>query len=130
MKLTEVLTIDDLSKLQRFFPFSLVDLEVVLEDRDGPGGMGGRVKPSILKPSKVLYLDKMDMKFSGQYLDMSDLVTREIVAHETTHVEQNMRGFFYRLKMWFWRTFITYEERPHEKEAYLKAQSIRAAWNI
>lgn len=125
---------EDQRKLQSFFPALPFDnVSIVLTEKDGPGGVGGWVPGNLWAPPNVVNFDSSDVKLINGYLDLSDLVTLEIVAHEYTHLEQGFRGFWYRFKMWFWRTFykggsVETNKRPHEIEAYVRGKIVVAQW--
>lgn len=125
MILSTLLKPTDRDQLQRIFPaLDLATITIELRDKDGPGGVIGWVPGSLWEPDRVILIDDSDLRLEGGFIDFSDPVMLEMMAHELTHLEQGLRGFWYRLKMWFWRKFYSYEKRPHEIEAYAKGREI------
>jgi len=136
MILSTLLKPSDRDQFQRVFPaLDLAQIAIELRDDDGPGGVGGRAPGSIWRPRDTIRLDRADFHLVDGLLDLSHPAKAELLAHELTHIEQSMRGFWWRLKMWFWKTFLPYDEktgktsRPHELEAYARAAEIRANWS-
>jgi hypothetical protein len=116
MKLVTFLDPASLGDLQQGFDFDVRNIELELVAKDGPNGVAGFVQSNLLFPSKTIQLDKDDVHLLNGVLQPTPWVMH-IIYHELVHIEQSRRGFFYRLKMKFWRK-RPYDQRPHEKEAF------------
>ena len=115
-KLRDILHPVYLQILNAHFPFDVGRVDCDWGDTDGAGNMGAGASSYGLftKYGKITF-DPADIPQSSD-VDFTPLI-KEIVIHELIHIEQYRRGFFYRLKMWYWRKFVSYEKRPHEIEA-------------
>lgn len=79
--------------------------------------------------SKGLFSSEGELTFNPSFIpfveaDLGNPLVREIVLHELVHIEQFSRGFLYRLKLWYWRKFVTYEKRPSEIEAFNRGKEL------
>lgn len=125
MTLQEVLTPNDLAKIQQAFSFNVRDLPVNYSGGDGPDGVRGSAKGNILSSERTLHFDPADIPMLGGKLDLRNRRNLETVFHEVYHVKQ-ARSFIYRLKMAWWRATLPYDKRPHEIEAREKAHILAA----
>ena len=111
MKLSQFLLKEELAWISALFSFDLNEIEVVVQDIDGPGVILGQFK---LSNKNTIYLDAQDL----QSMLRGDIL--ETVIHELKHAEQYRRGFFYRFKMRCWNAWASFfgGTPPHEQEAY------------
>lgn len=123
MTLSQYLPQNLLSQLQPHFSFPIGEIPCEWGDSDGQlTRMASARSDGLFSSGGKIIFDPADLPQSGASWYNPLIV--ETVAHELTHIEQYRRGLFYRLKIKLWKQFLSYEKRPHEKEAFEKGKQL------
>lgn len=136
MKIYEFISKDLIQKLNPWFSFEISNQNVYWIEIDGAGTDEGNIHGkskaknefySIFSSERDIYLDISESDFNSfKQIGTANIIFEDkpteipmvTLLHELWHVEQAKRGFIYRIKMYFWNKFYSYENRPHEKEAF------------
>lgn len=128
-RLDEIIPTSDVQKLSAFFGFDAGEIDCEWKPiSDGPLQVMASCQSEGLFSSKsTLLFDPSD--FPHRQFTLQDPLTREVVAHEVCHAQQNLRGFWQRLKHRWWnRTIKDHGQRPHEAEAYDQGKRFAAQY--
>ena len=117
MRMGAMFSTIDLAVIQSHFTWNIAPIQIDISKSDGEGGNRGSSPANIFKVRSKIYLDTSDVPIQNGIFNIEDPRALETVYHELIHCDQDRRGFFYRLKMAFWRLTKPYEKRPHEIEA-------------
>jgi hypothetical protein len=120
--LRDLLTPDDLARVRARFSWDVGGIDIVYGPIDGTLNVMGTTIGNLLSPMRVILLDSADVPLLDRRLDLRDPLALETVFHELCHADQ-ARTLWGRLKSWWWRKTLPYEQRPHEIEAREKAHS-------
>lgn len=128
MTLGQLLKPQDLQRVQAKFSFDVASVPVEWGRSDGQfNRMASAVSDGLFSSTGYIRFDPSDFPRSEQ-IDMDDPLKRETVFHELYHLLQFRRGFWYRLKIKWWKLTKSYEDRPHEKEAHERGHSLANNW--